>query len=151
MSDESTSQLMTAASVAAAIAPVTSAPRLPFNMQPAPARARRVSPPIDLGPYDENYAGWCVVFDLDTGLDSYEKLAASQAPGTNGIESIKLMREWMEEVVLAWNFISVALDGTVSLMPQPKDGGAAACPPGALGAIASAFADSLKPAKSLGA
>jgi len=120
---------------------------LPYGLPPAPKRARRVSPPIDMGTYDENYAGWCIVFDLDVGLQAYEVLA--QAQDANGVESLKLMREWMAQVVLAWNFTVTELNGEQRPMRQPSEGGIVECPPAVLNSVASAFGDALKPVKSV--
>lgn len=129
--------------------PTVTAPAvLPFGMRPPPARRRRVSPPIDLGQFDSNFEGWQVVFDLDIGLEAYEKLALARDAATGGVESLKLMREWMQDVLVAWNFPVADFDGGMSAMRQPRDGGVKDCPPAVLGAIAQAFGEAITPPKS---
>lgn len=108
---------------------------------------RRYSRPINMGQYDEEYDGWYLVFDLDTGLDSYETLAAAQDRG-GGVEAIHLMREWAAQVIVKWNFPMLDPETEESLpMPQPRDGGMRYCPAAILNAIALAFGDALTPPK----
>lgn len=127
--------------------PATGVLRSIPDLPPAPLRLRRYSLPVDMGEYDEEYRGWFIVFDLDTGLDTYETLAAAQDAG-GGVESLKLMREWAAQVIVKWNFPMIDREtGENKPMPQPSDGGIRYCPAALLLPLAEAFGEALTPPK----
>jgi hypothetical protein len=115
---------------------------LPYGMQPAPARAPHLTPPIDLGTYDASYTGWQVVIDLDVplsalkalnGIDSQflqdaerlddlpdaQKLAVAQT----GMTQVQTMQRYVVTCIVAWNFVRTLPDGTAEPLPQPGEGG----------------------------
>ncbi len=127
--------------------PVREAP-LPFGMQPAPIRKDAAKYlPVDLGQYDPDLAGWCVIYDPGAPIMLIVELADVMAD-SNAVPKARMqaMQEYLAAVLVAWNFTRIAGD-SVETLPQPRDGGAIHCPQHALKAIGQGFADAIKPPK----
>lgn len=121
---------------------------LPYGMRPAPIRkdtARFV--PTDLGRYDPDLDGWCVVYDPGAPIMLVAELAEVMADThASNLDRVRAMQQYLDAILVAWNFTRIVGDALEAL-PQPRAGGAAHCPQHALKAIGQGFADAVKPPK----
>lgn len=115
---------------------------LPFNMQPAPI-VRRASEPIDLGEFDETYAGWMIVLDMAVPLEANDIIAVAADASEKMGPRNKAVEDWLERVAIAWNFT----DENGASLPQPRDGGAKLCPQTLIEPISLAIAKVIQPKK----
>lgn len=120
---------------------------LPYGMKPAPAKAPRRSRPVDLGGFSEGeWAGYCIVFNLDVELGLYDVFKGLE--DTKGVEAMDRMRHYLASICVAWNLVYTAEDGKATfLLPQPQDNGMGYVKQDLIGVIGKAFAEVMKAPK----
>lgn len=95
---------------------------LPFAMDPAPPAEEKVSDVVDLGTVDKAFRGWKVVFNLSIDLGVQSLLEVVSDKNAKPLERTHAAKQWMKEVIVAWNFTRKTDQG-IEQLPQPKDGG----------------------------
>lgn len=100
---------------------------LPFGLQPVEPPEPLASKPIDLERYDPKWRGFQIVVDLDLELRAQEAAMAIQDDHSSNAEKVEAIYQFLETVLLAWNFSESYVDSQGRLrsrpVPQPRDGG----------------------------
>ncbi len=121
------------------------------GLPPAPLR-RAASPPIDLGEFDPDYAGWLVIIDLSLPLSANEIAARSTDDSLSMQQRMESTYEYISLAVREWNFVRAEIDdeGNEVAVPLPgprEPDGPRSLPQSVFGPLLKAILQGLKAEK----
>ncbi len=114
---------------------------LPYGLAPAPEPNTQ---PFDLGDVNPQYRGSKVVFDPEAPLDLDRHLTGAQDNSLSAEERSQALANYLEGLILAWNFTAPSPDGGRVPLPQPREGGIRKCPQLLLRVIMEAYQSVLR-------